>query len=87
MKIRLFSVRFIDLGLGGCNSKKNIRLFFIIEIIIQYMNIGGGGGTIFYIDFMGGNQYKNASSLSLVWPQFCQFGLCKHSTDLAYNAK
>ena len=65
-----FSMWFIDLGMGGCNSTKKIWLFLIIEILIQYMNIGGGANHFLYW-FQGGNQYKNASSLSLVWPQFC----------------
>ena len=53
MKIRLFSIRFLDLGLGGCNGKKKIRLFFIIEVIIQYMNSGGGANHFLYA-FQGG---------------------------------
>ena len=74
MKIRLFSIRFIDLGLGGCNGKKKIWLFFIIEVIIQYMNSGGanhffvyisGGRTNFYMYFKGGEKIFNGNFLRL----------------------
>ena len=102
MKIRLFSIRFIDLGLGGCNGKKKIWFFYNRGNCTIYELKGGGeqfficisgGQTIFLCISRGPTIFyiilggeQIFNSIFYVWPHTCHYTIASSLRDACRNS-